>query len=135
MAEPQDILSGLSASADAANIAKKLQESKYKHIRSVLKKHSSKDFVKRILEPEKYPSLDMGNGWKASHLMAWGEDGPEDSRRYYVYPTVINNGSSLRQLSGEDAVKHAKRTGEYIEFDTPTEADWFSKHYKDIWEE
>lgn len=34
--------------------------------------NQNKNFVKRILNPFQYPTLDLGNGNYATHLMAWG---------------------------------------------------------------
>ena len=101
-------------------------------VKEILNSHSDKLFVKRILTPEKYPVLHNPNGTYSTHSMAWGEaDG-----KYNVYPTVIlTKDGTLERLSshGHEAWKHASSTGNYISFDTPQEAAWFSKNYKSVW--
>jgi hypothetical protein len=40
----------------------------------------------------------------------------------------------LIELDPRKAHEHALKSGEFIPFVTPDEADWFSKNYKKIWE-
>ncbi len=97
----------------------------------ILTQNASKNFAQRILEPDKHPSLDFGGGRTGTHLMSWGEtDG-----RYLVFPTIIDEGKKrgLRKYSPNEAFNSALTTGEFIEFKTPEEADWFSKNYKQYW--
>ena len=96
----------------------------------LLEQHKGKSFVKRILTPDKYPSLDLGQGRKASHLMSWIEAGG----RYFAYPTVLYDGKGgLTRHDPRKAWEQVRQTGNFIEFDTPEEADWFSKNYKRYW--
>ena len=54
----------------------------------------------------------------STHSMEWGEaDG-----KYFVYPTVVERGGKLVDISGEDPFGYAMKTGEYIMFNTPEEA-------------
>lgn len=101
-----------------------------KKILGTLKKNKDLHFVDRILNPSKYPTLDLGKGTKASHLMSWGELGKE--RTPIVYPEVLHDPGSkhLIRLSRKKAREHAEQSGNYIKFDTPEEADSFSKNYK-----
>jgi hypothetical protein len=99
-------------------------------IRNLLNQNKDKGFVKRILEPDKFPRLDVGNGHYATHKMAWGKVGD----RFMVFPTVLYDGKELQSFTPDVAIKHVLETGNYIEFDTPQEADWFSKSYKKVWE-
>ena len=98
----------------------------------VLGKHRKLNFVQRIMEPGRWPTIPTGTGG-ASHLMTWSTIGME--RRPIVYPTIIYDPQTkyLRQLSGKDAREHAVSTREFIEFDTEKEADLFSKEYKRYW--
>jgi len=102
----------------------------YKKLLELLDKNKDKEFVQRILNPSKYPTLDLGDGTKATHLMAWGEqDG-----KYYAYPTVLmNKKGELEQQDPDTAFKNVMQSGDYIEFDDPDEADWFTKNYKMLW--
>jgi hypothetical protein len=97
-------------------------------VMGILNTNKNKSFVDRILNPRKYPSLDRGGGEKATHRMAWGEaDG-----KYMAFPTVLWDGKQLVDY-GNGAWPIAQKSGNYIEFDTPEEADWFSQRYKLAW--
>jgi hypothetical protein len=103
-------------------------------VRELLGRHSSKNFVQRVLEPSKFPILprpDLGEGAFSTHLMSWSQVG-EGGKRNVVYPNVVQNPESgeLEWLGGNEALAHAQRTGEFIEFSTPEEAEWFSINYK-----
>lgn len=97
----------------------------------ILNKNKNKSFVKRILFPKKYPSLNLGPQTSGTHLMVWGQMG----KKYVVYPTILYDGEKLIKYDPNEAWKHVSQTGNYIEFDSAEEADWFSKHYKDYWGE
>lgn len=102
----------------------------YEHslLMETLNKNKEKSFVQRILNPSKYPSLPMGNGSYATHRMAWTEaDG-----RYFVFPTVLLNDGRLSDY-GDKAWDAVKQTGQYIEFPSADDAEWFSSRYKAAW--
>jgi hypothetical protein len=96
----------------------------------ILSQHSDKDFVQRILKPAESPILEDrdGKGY-ATHKMAY----EYNNGKYYAFPTIMREGKGLRDY-GKEAFREALNRGEYIEFNTPGEADWFSKNYKKIWE-
>ena len=97
-------------------------------IGKVLDKNRGKDFVERIINPWDSPVLQNDDGTKSSHKMAWGEsDG-----KYYVYPTVLRDGEALNDY-GDGAWSEAYKRGEYIEFNSAEDADWFSQNYKNVW--
>jgi hypothetical protein len=100
-------------------------------IEGILSKNKDKNFVKRILNPTAYPKIELPNGYSATHLMAWAESGD----KFVVYPTIQfdEKTNELIQYSGKDAYLRAMQSGDFIEFDTPEEADWFSKEYKRVW--
>lgn len=104
----------------------------YKRILSILDENKRKNFVKRIMKPDKYPVINNEDGSVSSHLMGYGEaDG-----RYYVYPTIIQSKrkGDLVRLSDDDAWTYSQETGEYIEFDNEDDAAWFSENYKQYWD-
>lgn len=100
-------------------------------IRKVLGNNQDKEFVKRILNPEKYPVLKNPDGSESTHSMAWGQVG----NRFIVFPTVFQEGKKMKRYKPDDAFKRALDSGEAIFFDTPEEAADFSKNYKTIWTE
>ncbi len=103
-----------------------------KWLKQLMLANSNKNFVKRILEPSKYPSQDLGNGWVRTHEMAWGDDGKGN---YFVYPTVVHNekDNTLKKLSDRSAYIYALQTGEYLKFNSADTADWVSRNYKLLW--
>jgi hypothetical protein len=97
-----------------------------KKVNQILSDNKNLNFVKRIINPEKYPVIQNNDNTVSTHLMSWGEiDG-----KYYVYPTIIDKGGTLVKLDSESAFKHAIRSKEYIEFDNENDAAWFSENYK-----
>lgn len=101
-------------------------------VMKILSDNSQKQFVQRILTPDKYPRLDLGGGDYATHKMAWGSVGEKGAERYVVFPTVMYDGKGLLDY-GDEAFRKAMESGEYIEFNSPEEADWFSQRYKAAW--
>ena len=101
-------------------------------LQAILGKHSHMNFVQRILEPGKYPRIDNSDGSYSTHLMA----DAEYEGKPIVFPTIIQypNGK-LKSLELKQALHHAVNTGEYIQFDDPEEASWFSQNYKKVWEQ
>lgn len=101
----------------------------YQRLMAIMKANAGKSFVQRILRPSEFPTLDVGNGQHATHRMSWGEAGG----KYYVYPTVLlTEGGKLHDF-GDNAWVHAIKGGNYIEFDKPEDAEWFSSRYKGAW--
>jgi hypothetical protein len=96
-------------------------------IAAKLAQHAEKPFVQRILRPDSYDPLVLSGGDTASHMMAYSEvDG-----RHVVYPTVIQGESGeLRKFPFDTALDMALKSGNFIDFDTAEEADFFSKNYK-----
>jgi hypothetical protein len=103
----------------------------------ILQANKKKNFVQRIIEKDKWPSLPAENGGVMTHLMSWDQLGPTPKDRPIVYPEIVYDEGSkgLRRLGRAEAKDHAVKTGEYIEFDDPETADWFSKRYKAYWGE
>jgi hypothetical protein len=58
------------------------------YINNVLQEYKDKNFVQRVMYPEQYPKLDLGNGYHATHKMSWGEH-PDNPGLSIVYPNVI----------------------------------------------
>ena len=90
------------------------------------------DFVRRVLDPQKYPRLPLpqyGPDVYGTHQMGWTT---LDDGRHIVYPNIVydNRSKALRLLGGREAVDYALSTGEYIPFEDAEAADYFSKHYK-----
>lgn len=87
------------------------------------------NFEKRVLNPSDYPVLRDGADI-ATHKMAWSEG----DKGFMAYPTVVQDGNRLKELSPEQAWLHANQTGEFRQFDTPFEAEQYSKGgYKNQW--
>lgn len=98
-------------------------------VSGILQQHAEVPFIKRILRPEAYGSLEEPDGRRATHKMAWSEvDG-----RFLVYPTIVESGGGLRQLEDDEALDNAIATGNLVAFPTAQEADRFSRRYKVVW--
>ena len=81
-------------------------------------------FVKRMIDtndPNYTSSISMEGG-KATHAMA--------DRGAFVYPTIFVNSKTnkLEKLEDSAAWKRAKETGEFIEFNTEEQAQWFARN-------
>jgi len=97
---------------------------------SILRDNQHLNFVDRIMRPELYPTLPYKNGI-LTHLMSWEHiDG-----KPAVYPRITfdHNAMQLKELSPDDAYKHAVKNKEYIPFESEEEADLFSQQYKRHW--
>ena len=105
----------------------------YDDVMRILMENSSKPFVQRILNPGAYPTLDLGGGNYATHKMSWSSIDTPNGRRYFVHPTVLHEGGKLLDY-GDKAFDRVMKTGDYIEFDDPSQAHWFSKKYKAAWD-
>lgn len=95
-------------------------------IKSSIAANKGKNFVDRIVDPYA-PSTNV-MGVPATHYMSSAEvDG-----RNIVYPNVVQRGSGnqLQHLSPEEAIDYALKTGEFMEFGTPEEANNFATNYK-----
>lgn len=101
------------------------------YIKQVLQQNSQKNFVDRIINKDKYPTMDLGSGNYATHKMSYSTF----NNGAMVYPTIVYDPAQkkLVQLSAQEAPKRAVSSGEYINFDKPEDADWFSKNYKQYW--
>jgi len=103
-------------------------------VMGILLANEDKSFVKRILRPDKYPYIKNSDGSHSTHLMSWSGIEKDGKKKYVVYPSILYDGKQLRDY-GDDAFDLAIKSGNYIEFDSPEKADWFSKRYKSIWGE
>ena len=71
-------------------------------------------------------------------MLTWGASDYVDQKtgesdgKYYVYPTVLRDGEVLNDY-GDGAWSEAYKRGEYIEFNSAEDADWFSQNYKNVW--
>ena len=90
------------------------------YAKKVLEKHKGVTFVKRMLEPEKYPTIKNKDGSVSSHLMSSGEvDG-----RHFVYPTLRYRGGKLQK---DEDPGTALDSGNVIFFDTREQAEEFAQ--------
>lgn len=104
-------------------------QDEYQRLMAVLKENAGKSFVQRILRPDEFPTLDIGNGSHATHRMAWGQAGD----KYVVYPTVMLAPGGKLADYGQQAWTHARDSGNFIAFDSPEQAEWFASKYKGAW--
>ena len=99
-------------------------------ISKVIYDNADKSFVERIIFPKKFPVLDNGDGSFSTHSMGSAEvDG-----MHIAFPTVLMNGEgNLQRFDANEAIGHALRTKNFIEFDNEADANDFSINYKQFW--
>jgi hypothetical protein len=96
------------------------------YVASILDKNRDKDFVQRILHPQLYPQLPLGDGWMGTHMMAHGDN--------LAFPTIFHQMGLLSQEKDFDKARdRAMRRREYIQFPNTEAADWFARNYKAYW--
>lgn len=79
------------------------------------------DFERRALNPTQ--SIKNSDGTSSTHRMeSAGVDGKQ-----IAYPTIVNINGKLVELSSDDAIAHALKTGEYREFPTEKEAQLYAE--------
>ena len=102
------------------------RELSQKIINSILLSNKDKNFVDRIINPDKYPVIKNNDGSYSTHLMAYGEvDG-----KNIAYPTLFYNQKTNSLYKPDDPVAEALKTGNFIPFNKPEDAEWFTKNYK-----
>jgi len=96
-------------------------------LNQIITENTDKGFVKRMLATNPM-TLPQDDGSHATHKMAWTTvDG-----QHIAYPTVLYDGSKLVDYGPHGALDQVLKTGNYIPFDTPDEADYFSSNYKNV---
>jgi hypothetical protein len=102
----------------------------YEKLKSVLNENQGKNFVRRILNPEAYPVMNLGKGVVATHQMEYSEAGPN---KFIVYPRIAYENKELKNY-GDGAFDRALKSKDYITFDNEKDAADFSKNYKEYWD-
>lgn len=104
-------------------------------IKEKLIENADKNFVQRLFKKDA-PQMDLGEGRYATHQMAWSHTGdPSDPKtKIIVYPNIIWNAKQkgLNWLNGREARDYAIKSKEYIEVDSPEEAEDLSTNYKEV---
>ncbi|RLF68310.1 MAG: hypothetical protein DRN40_07735, partial [Thermoplasmata archaeon] len=54
--------------------------------------------------------------------------------RYVVFPTILYEKGKLVRYSPREAWEKVRKSGNFITFQDPQRAAWFSKSYKRYWE-
>lgn len=90
---------------------------KVRYVDSVLNANQKLDWVRRLFE-KNTPSIVLPNETAPStHFM--------ESADNFAYPTIVRRNGKLEYL-GKDAYDYAMKTGEFIKFKSPQEANWFA---------
>ena len=100
------------------------------YLDSTVNANRNLEFIRRAIE-NNGPSISTpkgapgyGKGMTSSHLMTF------DPKSRRSYPELVNINGTLKYLTGDDAYNYAEDTGEYIQFPTAEQADYFSQNYK-----
>jgi chaperonin GroES len=98
----------------------------------ILNQNKNLEYVRRILAPYNSPvKVYDDDGTIASHMMMYSDH--PGGRGYISFPSIVNDEEGFRELSPDEAYRHAVRSRQYIQHPTREEADWFSKNYKKVW--
>ena len=104
-----------------------VNEAENKEIINILSANRTKNFVDRILSPQNYPQISNKDGSYSTHLMASGEM----NGKHYVFPMITYKDGKLKKWDNwKDALDYAIKNNEFIDFETPEEAEWFGVKYK-----
>jgi len=109
-----------------------LDDDELSEVMGILSTNKDKNFVRRILDRKKYPTIDNGDGTHSTHLMAYSEV----EGKHLVYPTITydTKSKSLRKLGDDEALDVALKKNDYISFDDEEKAAWFAGGaYKRPW--
>ena len=101
-------------------------------INEILNQNQNKNFVQRIISPDKFPTLDLGDNKFGTHKMSYSTT----NNGAIVYPNIVQKNGKLVDLTKEgiNPMEYAIQNKEFIKFDDKDKADWFSKNYKKVWE-
>ena len=100
------------------------------YLDSTVNANRNLEFIRRAIEndglsiPTPKGAPGYGKGMTSSHLMTF------DPKSRRSYPELVNMNGTLKYLTGDDAYNYAEDTGEYIQFPTAEQADYFSQNYK-----
>lgn len=100
------------------------------YLDSTVNANQNLEFIQRAMQnngpsiPTPKGAPGYRQGMTSSHLMTYD---PKSARSY---PELVSMNGSLKYLTGDDAYNYAEDTGEYIQFPTAQQAQYFSKNYK-----
>ena len=103
---------------------------KVAYLDSTINANKNLEFIRRAIEndgpsiPTPKGAPGYGKGMTSSHLMTY------DPKSKRSYPELVNINGTLKYLTGDDAYNYAEDTGEYIQFPTAEQANYFSQNYK-----
>jgi hypothetical protein len=103
---------------------------KVAYLDSTVNANRNLEFIRRAIEndglsiPTPKGAPGYGKGMTSSHLMTY------DPKSRRSYPELVNINGTLKYLTGDDAYNYAEDTGEYIQFPTAEQANYFSQNYK-----
>lgn len=102
-------------------------------IERILRDNSAVPFVKRILFPFKAPvTLDPEDKNK-KRVMTHKMEYKTADNAAYAYPRVMVDENGQLRDYGDGAFDEALRRKDYIRFNTPDQADQFTRTYKQYW--
>ena len=110
-------------------LASVMEDPQQNYIDAVLDQHRDKNFVQRILLPELSPAPIIVDGQPATHMMS-AEFMGANRTTPAGFPMIVARDEGLVQLTKEEAMDEARRTGNYIPFESIESANTFSKIYK-----
>jgi hypothetical protein len=104
-------------------------------IERILRDNSAVPFVKRILFPFKSPVTIDPDDPKKQRVMTHKMEYKTSDNGAYAYPRVMVDENDQLRDYGAGAFDEALRRKDYIRFNTPEQADQFTKLYKRYWDQ
>lgn len=103
-------------------------------IEDILTTNSRVPFIKRILFPDRAPvTLDPEDPQRRRVMTHKMEYKTADGKAY-VHPRVMLDESGTLRDYGDTAFDEALKRRDFITFDSPDQADWFTRNYKSYWD-
>ena len=99
--------------------------------KSIFQQYGNVPFMQRLTNRYIFPLIDNPDKSVSSHKMSWGQFGD----KYYAYPSVDYFNGKLTDFTippwdNNFAFDLALQNNNFIPFNTPEEADFFTKNYK-----
>lgn len=88
------------------------------------------NFVQRLKDPNR-KKINNSDGSVSTHKLAWAEV----DNKIIIYPEIQEINGELVDLSNDrdKALKSALANNDYVEMQSPEEAEWFTTHYKEYY--
>ena len=103
-------------------------------IEDILTANSRIPFVRRILFPDQAPVTVDTEDSERRRVMTHKMEYSTADGKAYVYPRVMLDENGVLRDYGDMAFDEAIKRRDFITFNSPEQADWFTRNYKSYWD-